>query len=172
MKTRVILLLTAFALPVLAQQKEAPPLAPAPLEDALWASLVGEWTGWSEDVRGRSEVKLEVEWELQKQFIKTKAESKNPNGIYKIAGYATKDAQSGAISSVWFDSFRGVYRGSETRSGNAFTLKLEGPSTIERTFELVGNDKLVGSYKIVRPSGEVIEGKSELLRKVKAQKKS
>lgn len=46
--------------------------APAPVEDELWASLVGEWEGWSEDVMGRSEDEIEVEWELRKQFIRTK----------------------------------------------------------------------------------------------------
>lgn len=145
--------------------------APAPVEDELWASLVGEWEGWSEDVMGRSEDEIEVEWELRKQFIRTKVTAKDKSMVYKMVGYATKDPATGAITSYWFDSMRGVYRGTETRTGNKFTLRLEGPATIERTYELVDN-KLIGTYKVTQPDGKVIEGKSELMRKVKKAKKS
>lgn len=162
----------AFFTAVLVVRLQAQPATPAALEDALWASLVGEWQGWSEDARGRSEDEIEVEWELQKQFLKTKITAKEKNRVYKIVGYATKDPATGAITSHWFDSFRGVYRGSETRSGNKFTLKLEGPATIERTYEVIDNNKLVGTYKVVQPNGQIVEGKSELQRKVKGQKKA
>ena len=173
MKARMLfsLILTAFFLaPMIAQAQQAP-APPPPLDDALWQSLVGEWQGWSENAMGRSEVELEVEWELQKQFLKTKVTVRNPQLEYKTVGYATKDPATGAVASSWFDSFRGVYRGTETRSGNKFTLKMEGPATIERTFELIDN-KLVGTYKVVQPNGQVVEGKTELMRKVKAPKKS
>ena len=171
-------LMAIFTLPLLAQQKEVPPSergsGPAlqPLEDALWAALVGEWRGWSEDASGRSEDEMEVEWELHKQFLKTKVTAKLQGMEYKIVGYATKDQATGAITSHWFDSFRCVYRGTETRNGNKITLKLEGPATVERTYELIDNNKLVGTYKVVQPNGQVVEGKSELMRKVKAPKKA
>jgi hypothetical protein len=174
MKARLmwlLVLMAIFALPSLAQQRDAPP-APKPLEDALWASLVGKWQGWSEDATGRSEDEVEVEWELHKQFLKTKVTAKDQSTEYKLVGYATKDPATGAITSEWFDSFRAVYHGTETRSGNKFTLKMEGPATIERTYELIDNNKLVGTYKVVQPNGQVMEGKSELMRKEKAPKKS
>ncbi|MGH7496020.1 MAG: DUF1579 family protein [bacterium] len=181
MYARLILLfvlMAIFTLPLLAQQKDVPPSekgsGPAlqPLEDALWASLVGEWRGWSEDAAGRSEDEMEVEWELHKQFLRTKVTAKVQGMEYKLVGYATKDQATGAITSHWFDTFRGVYRGTEARSGNKFTLKMEGPATVERTCELIDNNKLVGTYKVVQPNGQVVEGKFELLRKVKAPKKS
>ncbi len=173
MKTRMLLLFIVavfFSLPAIAQSQNAPP-APQALEDALWQSLVGEWQGWSENAAGRSEVEMEIEWELHKQFLRTKVTVKNQSQEYKVVGYATKDPATGAMTSHWFDSFRGVYRGTETRSGNKFTLKMEGPATVERTFELSDN-KLAGTYKVVQPDGQIVEGKSEFIRKVKAPKKS
>lgn len=166
LKAILLIAVLIFVLPVLAQE---PPPAPKPVEDALWSSLVGKWEGWSEDAMGRSEDEIEIEWELHKQFLRTKVTAKAKDWEYKIVGYATKDPASGAVTSHWFDSMRGVYRGTETRSGNAFTLKLEGPATIERTYELVDN-KLVGTYKITQPDGKVVEGKSELTRKAKKSK--
>jgi len=145
--------------------------APKPLEDGLWSSLVGDWEGWSEDARGRTQDELEIEWELHKQFLRTRVTAKNQNTEYKITGFATKDPTTNAVTSIWFDSFRGVYHGTETREGNKFTLKLDGPAKIERTYELIDN-KLVGTYKVVRANGQTVEGKSELTRKVKAPKKS
>lgn len=167
-KTFLPIAVLIFSLPVISQE---PPPAPKPVEDALWSSLVGEWEGWSEDATGRSEDEVEVEWELHKQFLRTKVTAKDKSTVYKMVGYATKDPATGAVSSYWFDSMRGVYRGTETRTGNKFTLKLEGPATIERTYELVDN-KLVGTYKVTQPDGKVLEGKSELTRKVKTPKKS
>lgn len=164
----LVIAMAVFALPVFAQEQSP---APKPVDDALWASLVGEWEGWSEDATGRSEDEVEVEWELHKQFLRTKVTAKSKSREYKMVGYATKNPATGAVSSYWFDSMRGVYHGTETRAGNKFMLKLEGPATIERSYELVDN-KLVGTYKVTQPDGKVIEGKSELTRKVKTPKKS
>ena len=156
-----------LALPVLAQN----PAAPSAVNDALWASLVGEWEGWSESAAmGRSEDEVEIEWELQHQFLKTKVSIKSSEGTYKGVGYATIDPKTGEMGGYWFDSDRMTFKTKETRAGNKFTIVWQGPTTFERTYEKVGEDKLVGTYKVTQPDGKVVEGKSELTRKRKAAK--
>jgi len=144
----------------------------APIQDAMWESLVGKWEGWSESPMGKSTDEVEFEWELQKQFFKTKVEVKNSDTAYKIVGYSTMDPKTGKITGHWFDTARIVYTSSETRNGNKVTIRIEGgPGPVERTYEKVGNDKLVGTFKATTADGKTVEGRSELTRKVKAAKK-
>lgn len=164
--TRLVLALIAF--PVFAQDTMAPP---KPIEDALWASLIGDWEGWTEWPNGKSIDKVEFEWELHKQFFKTQVESKQGEMEYKLTGYTTIDPKTGAITGYWFDNFRTVLKSTETRQGNKGTIKWEGgPTAFERTYEKVGEDKLVGIFKDVDASGKPIEVKWELTRKKKKSK--
>ena len=166
MKKVLFCLLFLFAATALAQ---APP-AMAPLQDAFWESLIGKWEGWSESPMGKSTDEVEFEWELQKQFFKTKVEVKSGEMNYKMVGYSTIDA-AGKITGHWFDSWRLVYASTETRNGNKVTMRIEGgPGPVERTYEKIGEDKLVGTFKVTM-NGQTIEGRSELTRKVKAPKK-
>jgi len=169
MKTGLaFLVLVLLALPVLAQDAMTPP---KPIEDAFWASLIGEWEGWSESPMGKSKDEIEFEWELHKQFFKTEVESKLGEMEFKITGYSTIDPKTGVIWDYWFDNFRSVLKSTETHQGNKLTIKWEGgPAPIERSYEKVGEDKLVGTFKDVDPSGKAIEGKSELMRKKKKSK--
>ncbi|NUO81821.1 hypothetical protein HUU05_17255 [candidate division KSB1 bacterium] len=160
----LVLLLTSVA-----AFAQAPP---APIQEAMWESLVGKWEGWTESPMGKSTDEVEFEWELQKQFFKTKVEAKSGDMNFKIVGYSTTDQKTGKISGHWFDSMRGVYTSTETHEGNKIILHIEGgPGPEERIYEKVGNDKLVGTIKFVTPDGKTLEGRSELVRKVKAAKK-
>ncbi len=145
---------------------------PAPIQEAMWESLVGKWEGWTETPMGKSSDEIEFEWELQKQFFKTKVEAKTSDMTYKIVGYSTVDQKTGKITGHWFDSMREVYTSTETHEGNKIIMHIQGgPGPEERVYEKVGNDKLVGMIKIVTSDGKTLEGRSELVRKVKAAKK-
>jgi len=160
-----------FAVTAISAFAQAPP-AMAPIQDAFWESLIGKWEGWSESPMGKSSDEVEFEWELQKQFLKTKVEVKNGEMNYKMVGYSTIDAKTGKITGHWFDSWRLVYTSTETRNGNKVTMRIEGgPGPVERTYEKVGEDKLVGTFKATMADGKIMEGRSELTRKVKAAKK-
>jgi hypothetical protein len=161
--TYLFSVLVCLSLPLEAQETAPPPQ----ITDALWESLNGDWEGWSEMPSGKSEEKLEVEWGLQRQFLIVRVTIKDANSTYKITGYSTIDPKTGKMFGYWFDSSRNVYQSTETRSGNKFTIKWEGPSTFERTYEKVGEDKLVGTIKQMDPSGNVVEGKTEVTRKKK-----
>lgn len=159
-----------FLLAATAALAQGPPQV-SPIQDPFWDSLIGKWEGWSESQMGKSTDEVEFEWELQKQFFKTKVEAKSGEMNYKMIGYSTKDPATGKITGYWFDTFRLVYTSTETREGNKVTMRIEGgPGPIERTYEKVGDDKLVGTFKVMTPNGP-IEGRSELMRKVKAPKK-
>lgn len=161
--------LALIAIPVLAQDTMAPP---KPIEDALWNSLIGKWEGWTEWPTGKSKDEVEFEWELHKQFFKTEVESKLGEMEYKLTGYTTIDPKTGAMWGYWFDNFRSALKSTQTQQGNKFTIKWEGgPASSERTYEKVGEDKLVGTFKDVDPAtGKPIEGKTELTRKQKKSK--
>jgi len=88
-----------------------------------------------------------------------------------MTGYATIDPASGTRTGYWFDTYRGFYKSTETRDGNKLSMKSEGPVTIERTAEKVGEDKMVGTFRVTGPDGKAIEGKWELMRKKKDRKK-
>lgn len=163
-----------------------------PADDALWNWMIGEWEGWSESPMGKTEDWMKVEWDLNQKFLVTTVNSTitqpNDDMIKMMAkiqgmpeeaarqmittpylgkGYATKSPQSGEIISYWFDSFRGIYKGSETRDGNKISMKMveiNGAITIERTAEKVTDDKIVGRFKNTTPQG-VIEGRFEAIRK-------
>jgi hypothetical protein len=153
-------------LPLMAQEMAPPPQ----LNDALWESLTGDWEGWSESPMGKTEDKVEIEWGLQRQFLIVRVTTKTSEAAYKMTGYSTIDSKTGKIMGYWFDSFRNIYKSTETREGNKFTIKWEGPQTFERTYEKAGNDKLVGTFKDVDPSGKVVEGRTEMTRKIKGKK--
>lgn len=164
------ILLCVFILVATTAFAQGPPQMSA-IQDPFWDSLIGKWEGWSESPMGKSADEVEFEWELQKQFFKTKVEVKTGDMVYKIVGYSTVDPKTGKISGHWFDTSRIVYISTETRSGNKVAMRIEGgPGPIERTYEKVGEDKLVGTFKVMTPNGP-IEGRSELTRKVKAPKK-
>ena len=168
MKSILVYVLCLVASAALAQ---APAAMPA-VQDAFWESLIGKWEGWSESPMGKSNDEIEFEWELQKQFFKTKVEVKSGDMTYKMVGYSTIDAKTGKITGHWFDSWRLVYTSTETRTGNKVTMRIDGgPGPMERTYEKIGEDKLVGTFKVTQGDGKVIEGRSELTRKVKAPKK-
>ncbi|MEK7729475.1 MAG: hypothetical protein AAB354_13755 [candidate division KSB1 bacterium] len=163
------IMLCLFAVSAISGFAQAPP-AMTPIQDAFWESLIGKWEGWSESSMGKSADEVEFEWELQKQFLKTKVEAKSGEMTYKMVGYSTIDA-TGKITGHWFDSWRLVYASTETRNGNKVTMRIEGgPGPVERTYEKVGEDKLVGTFKVTM-NGQTFEGRSELTRKVKAAKK-
>jgi hypothetical protein len=163
------LVLALIAFPVRAQDTMAPP---KPIEDPLWNSLIGDWEGWTEFPNGKSIDKVEFEWELHKQFFKTQVESKQGEMEFKLTGYTTIDPKTGAMWGYWFDSFRMVYKSTQTQQGNKVTIKWEGgPAPFERSFEKVGDDKLVGTFKDVDvATGKPVEGKWELTRKQKKSK--
>lgn len=163
MLTLVTLVLTV--LPGFAQD------APKPIEDAFWNSLIGDWEGWTEWPEGKSQDKVEFEWELHKQFLKTQVESKMGEMEYKMTGYTTIDPKTGEMMGYWFDNYRAICKSTQTQDGNKFTVKWEcGPATYERSFEKVGDDKLVGTFKAIDPAGKTVEGKLELTRKQKKSK--
>ena len=173
--------------------KESAPsmLLPKPLEDALCKWMVGEWEGWGTSPMGKTQDWHKVEWRLDNQFLMTYYTSKwsemNAEGmkawaesmkmskedlekmkemVYKAMGPLTIDPVSGEYMGYWFDNWRGVYKGTGKREGNKITMTWEGPmGTSVHTVEKVSDDKMVITFKETDPSGNVMEGRTELTRK-------
>ncbi len=189
--------LTALLLVAQEKETSAEKAAPMgdmnPTEDEVWQWMIGEWEGWTESPMGKSEDWMKFEWDLNKQFLVTHVKSAmsqpNPEMLkqmaqeqnrpeeavremitapYWVKGYATLDHKTGDIVSYWFDSYRGIYKGTETREDNKITMRMEelnGNVIIERTAEKVSKDKMVGTFKNTLPDGNVIEGRFEATRR-------
>lgn len=164
-----------------------------PADDEMWQWMIGEWEGRSESAMGKSEDWMKFEWDLHDQFLVTEVRSVaaelNPEVIasmakeqgtsedavrqmmsapYSAKGFSTIDPQSGEITGYWFDSYRGIFKGSEIREDDRITMRMQqinGNVVIERSAEKVGVDKMVGTFKSTLPDGEVIEGTFEAVRK-------
>lgn len=175
------------------EKEEMPPMVPpAPLNDDFTQWMVGEWEGWTESPMGKTKDWQKVEKGLDDQFViidykgtmssmtpeqveraaammnmsKADAEKMMKNWTYKGHGMITLDPTSNEFVAYWFDSWRGMYRGTGKREGNKVTFIWEGPmGTSERTTEKVGADKMVETFKEKGPDGSTMEGRSEWTRK-------
>jgi hypothetical protein len=178
--------------------KEATPsmTPPQPLADDFFKWMVGEWEGWSTSPMGKSQDWQMIEWGLDNQFVMThyKAKTSEVNEeamkawaeamkmskedmdkmkdmVYKGMGPMTINPMTGEIVGYWFDNWRGTYKGTGKREGNKITMHWEGTmGTSERTIEKVSDDKMVMTYKEPDPSGNVMEGRTEMTRKKMAGK--
>jgi hypothetical protein len=190
-----------LAMPAFAQEKEMasegmPTAPPAPLADDLFNWMVGEWVGTSTSPMGKSQDWQKVEWALDNQYIlihyTAKTTEANPEAmkamaeamkmseadmkkmqdmVYKGMGPMTLDPKTGEVRAMWFDNWRGNYKGSGKREGNKLVTTWESPRGSEtRIFEKVGDDKLVVTFKGKDPTGKDVEGRTELTRKKAASK--
>ena len=184
--------LALLAMPAFAQENEAMPTAPpAALADDLLQFMVGEWTGNTVSQMGKSQDWQKVEWVLDNQYLlihyTAKTTEANPEAmkamaeamkmseadikkmqdmVYKGMGPMTLDPKTGEVRAMWFDNWRGAYKGSGKREGNKLVTMWEGPMGSEtRTFEKVGEDKMVVTFKSKDPTGREMEGRTELTRK-------
>jgi hypothetical protein len=182
------------------EQKAAPEamsmMPPQALSDDLLTWMVGEWEGWTTSPMGKSHDWQKIEWALDNQFIimhytakttepnqeamKAMAEAmkmskedmeKMQNMVYKGMGTMTLNPQNGELMAMWFDNMRGTYKGTGKREGNMFVTSWESPMGTEtRTIEKAGEDKMVMTFKGKGPTGEDMEGRTELTRKKGAGK--
>ena len=91
---------------------------------------------------------------------------KMKNWVYQGHGLITIDPSTSEYVGYWFDSWRGTYKGTGKRDGNKVSWNWVGPgSNSLRTMELVGNNKMVETFKETDPSGNSMEGRSEWTRK-------
>jgi len=179
-------LLMSMALPLFAQ---APP---GPLQDDFCAWMVGKWEGTTESTMGKSNDEMEVDWDLEHQFIEMRFKSKvaetDPAKLeamakamgatkeqmltpYKGRGMMTMNPQTKEFISYWFDSMRGVYQGKGKHEGNVITTNWESAMGTEvRTIEKAGADKMVMTFKGKGPDGKEMSGTTTLMRKVKKEK--
>ncbi len=182
----VAFLFMSLALPLFAQ---APP---GPLNDDFLKWLVGEWEGTTESPMGKSNDEMEVDWDLEHQFIGFRFKSKNAESDpakleamakatgmtkeqllapYKGKGVMTMNPETKEYIGYWFGSFRDVSQGKGAREGNKITMTWEGSMGNEvRTFEKAGDDKLVMSFKGKDPQGNEMSGTTTMMRKVKKEK--
>ena len=186
MKRTLAILLMSMALPLFAQ---APP---GPLQDDLCDWMVGKWEGTTESTMGKSNDEMEIDWDLEHQFIEMRFKSKiaetDPAKLeamakamgatkeqvlmpYKGRGLMTMNPQTKEFVSYWFDSMRGMYQGKGKREGNVITTNWESPMGTEvRTIEKAGADKLVMTFKGKGPDGSEMTGTTTLMRKAKKEK--
>lgn len=193
-----ILLLAVCAL---AQEKEAAqeamPMTPPPaVSDDLFTWLVGEWEGWSTTPMGKSQDWQKVEWALDNQFLvmhytakttepnqeamKAMAEAmklseadmkKMQDMAYKGMGTLTLNPMNGEVMAMWFDNWRGTYKGTGKREGDKFVISWESPMGAEtRTIEKTSDGKLVMTFKGKDMLGKDAEGRTEMTRKKMAGK--
>ncbi|MCG3119549.1 MAG: hypothetical protein ALAOOOJD_01979 [bacterium] len=164
-------MLMLVALPLFAQ---APP---EPLQDDLGDWMVGKWEGTTEYTMGKSNDEMEVDWDLEHQFLDFHYKQKMGEGTtamaYKGRGMMTVNPQTKEFIVYWFGSFRDIATGKGTRTGNKITLTLEGGAGPEtRTIEKVSDDKMVMTFKGTGMDGKEMSGTTTLLRKAKKEKTS
>jgi len=169
MKRTLAILLMSMALPLFAQ---APP---GPLQDDLCDWMVGKWEGTTESTMGKSNDEMEVDWDLEHQFLdfhyKQKMGEGNAAMTYKGRGMMTVHPQTKEYIGHWFGSFRDISTGKGTRTGNKITMTWEGGAGPEtRTIEKVADDKMVMAFKGVGPDGKEMSGTTTLMRKAKKEK--
>lgn len=156
-----------------------------------WSKLVGEWEGTTTSPIGTAKDHVRIGWGIGDQFFLTHIESKlvevdegMVKGIsdqYKVPLEQAKailmkpfhgmmvmriNPQTKAKEGHFYDSYRGMYDVTETIGEDGkITITANGPVKIVRTFEFVGEDKIIGTFKNTEASGQIIEGNYELVRK-------
>lgn len=202
MRSTVLLLLAliaCFALPLVAQEKDAAQEAmmpPKALEDDLFKWMVGEWEGWGASPMGKSQDWQKIEMGLDDQFVmihytsktvemtpeqlKTAATAHNmPEDqvkgmmgmLYKGMGPMTINPMTGEIMAYWFDSMRHTYTGTGKRDGNKYTVNWEGPmGSSVMNVEKAGDDKMTMTFDQKDPAGNVMQSRAEFTRKKMAAK--
>lgn len=172
-------------------KEEMPSMAPPKSLDDDWSKwIVGEWEGQTETAMGKHQDWMKVELGLDNQFLITKYKSKmlemTPEQmqamketmpmsdedlkkmkemVYNGLGLQTINPMTGEIVGYWFDSWRGIYKGTGKREGNKTTTTWEGPmGSSTRTVEKVNDNKIVVTFTETMPNGKVMEGRSELTR--------
>lgn len=192
----LLLAMPAFAQEKEMPNEAMPAAPPAALADDFFKWMVGEWTGNSTTPMGKTEDWQKVEWALDNQYIlihytaktieanpeamKAMAEAMNMSEadmkkmqemVYKGMGPMTLDPKTNEVRAMWFDNWRGSYKATGKREGNKLVTTWESPQGQEtRTFEKVGEDKLVVTFKGKDPTGKEVEGRTELTRKKAASK--
>jgi hypothetical protein len=174
----------------------SPPLfaqaPPAPLDEDLLKWMVGNWEGTTEGTMGKMADEMEIDWDLEHQFIglryKSKTAETDPAKLeamaktmgltkeqlqmpYKGKGVMTMNPQTKEYIGYWFGSMRDISQGKGVREGNKITMTWEGTMGNEvRTIEKAGDDKLVMSFKGKDAQGNDMSGTTTLMRKVKKEK--
>ena len=164
---------------------------PKPLDDAMSTWMVEEWSGTTESNMGTSNDWQKNEMSLDKQFITTNFTSQitkvDPqflkaqaaqmkmseqdvdkmmkSSMYKGMGFMTLDPKTGGYIGYWFDSWRGMYKGTGKLEGNKITMNWEGTMGSEvRTIEKDEKGNLIQTFK-QNMNGMMMEGKTVSLRK-------
>jgi hypothetical protein len=191
MKRKVAVALAVFAVAVapLSLLAQAPP---GPLEDDFCKWMIGKWEGATESSMGKFNDEMEVDFDLEHQFVnmhyKSKIAETDPAKLeamakamkmtkeqaqmpYKGVGYMTMNPQTKEYIGYWFGSMRDISVGKGKREGNKIIMTWEGPMGSEmRTFEKAGEGKLVMNFEGKDPQGNVMKGTTTLMRKAKKAK--
>jgi hypothetical protein len=192
MKRKMAVALAVFAIGVAPLSLMAQMAPPGPLEDDFCKWMIGKWEGTTESPMGKSNDEMEVDWDLDHQFVnmhyKSKVAETDPAKLeamakamgmtkeqaqmpYKGQGFMTMNPQTKEFISYWFDSMRGMYQGKGKREGDKITTNWESPMGTEvRTIEKAGEDKMVMTFEGKDPQGNVIKGTTTLMRKAKKAK--
>ncbi len=192
MKRKIAVALAVFAIGVAPLSLLAQMAPPGPLEDDLCKWMIGKWEGTTESSMGKSNDEMEVDWDLEHQFVNMHFSSKvaetDPAKLeamakamgmtkeqvqmpYKGQGFMTMNPQTKEFISYWFDSMRGMYQGKGKREGDKITTNWESPMGTEvRTIEKAGEDKMVMTFEGKDPQGNVMKGTTTLMRKAKKAK--
>ena len=164
---------------------------PKPLDDAMSSWMVGEWSGTTTSNMGTSDEWQKNEMSLDKQFITTNFTSQitkvDPqfltaqaaqmkmseqdvdkmmkSSTYKGMGLMTLDPKTGGYIGYWFDSWRGMYKGTGKLEGNKITMNWEGTmGNSVRTIEKDDKGNLIQTFK-ENMNGMTMEGKTVSSRK-------
>jgi hypothetical protein len=192
MKRKMAVALTVFAMGIAPLSLLAQMAPPGPLDDDLCKWMIGKWEGTTESSMGKSNDEMEVDWDLEHQFVnmhyKSKIAETDPAKLeamakamgvtkeqvqmpYKGVGYMTMNPQTKEFISYWFDSMRGMYQGKGKREGDKITTNWESPMGTEvRAIEKAGEDKLVMTFEGKDPQGNVVKGTTTMMRQVKKAK--
>jgi hypothetical protein len=166
------LALIAQPLPLFAQEsetaKEAMPAPPQRLDDDFHEWMIGEWQGTTTSSMGKAQIRLKIEWGLDRQFVVIHETSIfDATVVYKGIGIFTKDPTSGDFIGHWFDNLRGVYKGTGKFEDNKVIMAWESPMGTEaRTTEKADEDRMIMTFKTKFSTGNEVEGRTDLTRAV------
>jgi hypothetical protein len=140
----IVIVLSALNLATVYAKDDSSRTPPKPLENKLFDSMVGTWTGESDMMGVKMNDTLNISWSLNHQYLIVKLDAKNPSKPeqhYEGLGLFGQDP-TGTIKSWWFDSWgaKSAATGSGKIQNNQLVINDGSPHFKEqRSFQVDGN---------------------------------
>ena len=152
----LLFLLVFFSLKSFAQDDMAPP---KPLDNKVYESMVGQWTGESDMMGMKMKQDVNIHWDLGHQYIFMELKAvgtTDPNTTYSGFGIFGVD-KDGKSKGWWFDNWgaSAMSSGEGTFESNKLIFN-DGNSMFSetRTFEVNGNEMTMSAKGTMKMGGK------------------